>query len=706
MRLNTAPDNPVSMGGIAHVSEFKIRNSAKAFGILSSGLYANKIRAIIRELGCNAVDSHVAAGRADAEFDVHLPTMLAPHFAIRDYGTGLNHDQVCNIYTTYFESTKADSNDFIGALGLGSKSPFSYTDNFTVTAIQGGQRGIYSAFINDTGVPSVALMGQDVTDEPDGVEVRFAVENRSDFGKFVEEAQSVFKHFRVKPNFVGAKVNIEKTVYKRENIIPGVHERDGYDRTNYAIMGHIEYPIDVPNAKRVLGEGGLDTIDGMGLDIVFNIGDIDFQASREGLQYTTATIEAIRKKYSEVAAVIDQIIVDEANAIPNVWDRRDYLYAKANSRLWKRGVTDYIKKTDFPLLELSSYYNDIRNKEIAFKPKYLAETFNIEFKVLQYQSYQNKSRDINVNYDGNLVINTSASALFIDNSAMEKVSARIKHHARETFNADRYTYIAQPADVTKPMLMAAFYAAIHEPPASVRMVAADIPKVPRVPREKVPAVSILYVVKDTYRERYNWETMMPCDPADINPAGINYYVALKGYEGIIESTGETVDAKEVAAYMLTCGITTLKDVRLYGVRKGDIEAIRKCANWQPIETLIKTEVGKIVPEKFCSGFVRNLDYTGRTIYNKVIASKVGADSEYSKFVSKLEVNTGFNTNSLQKLANLVGVKTDMEVLMTEAKELHQRFITKYPLIKSLGYQDDDAALVEYIQLVDKHKEVI
>ena len=171
MRLNTAPENPVTMGGISHVSEFRIRNSAKAFGILPSGLYANKIRAIIRELGCNAVDSHVAAGVPDTPFDVHLPTNLAPHFAIRDYGTGLSHDQVLNIYTTYFESTKTHSNDFIGALGLGSKSPFSYTDNFTVTAIQDGKKGIYSAYINDQGVPSVALMHTEDTDEPNGVGV-------------------------------------------------------------------------------------------------------------------------------------------------------------------------------------------------------------------------------------------------------------------------------------------------------------------------------------------------------------------------------------------------------------------------------------------------------------------------------------------------------------------------------------------------------
>ena len=148
MIINNAPVNEAVLSNVGQIGEFRIRNSAKAFSILSSGLYANKIRAIIRELSCNAVDAHKAAGTTDVPFEVHLPTALEPFFYIRDFGIGLNHDQVTNIYTTYFESTKTASNDFIGALGLGSKSPFSYTENFTVTAIKDGRKGLYTAFIN------------------------------------------------------------------------------------------------------------------------------------------------------------------------------------------------------------------------------------------------------------------------------------------------------------------------------------------------------------------------------------------------------------------------------------------------------------------------------------------------------------------------------------------------------------------------------
>ena len=148
------PENALLMSASLQDQQgaFRIKESAKAFRILSSALYSNPIAAIIRELSCNARDSHVEAG-ITTNFKVHLPTVMDPTFYVQDFGVGLDHQQVMNLYTTFFESTKTSSNDFVGALGLGSKSPFSYTDNFTVIAIKNGERNVYSAFINEAGVP-------------------------------------------------------------------------------------------------------------------------------------------------------------------------------------------------------------------------------------------------------------------------------------------------------------------------------------------------------------------------------------------------------------------------------------------------------------------------------------------------------------------------------------------------------------------------
>ena len=141
----------VEKSGNFEENQFSIEASAKAFMILSDGLYSNKILAVIRELSTNAYDSHVDAGREDRAFDVHLPTRLEPFFHVRDYGTSMTHDQCMTLYTTYFRSTRNDSNDSVGCLGLGSKAPFAYADSFTVEAFKDGEKRVYAAHRDSNG---------------------------------------------------------------------------------------------------------------------------------------------------------------------------------------------------------------------------------------------------------------------------------------------------------------------------------------------------------------------------------------------------------------------------------------------------------------------------------------------------------------------------------------------------------------------------
>ena len=126
MKTSIAPRQVDTNAG--ETQEFTIKANGKAFRALISTLYENKIQSIVREIWSNALDAHVEAGCADVPFSVTFPTMLNPVFIVRDYGVSLEHDQVMRLYTTVFESTKEDTNDATGKFGLGSKSPFAYTD--------------------------------------------------------------------------------------------------------------------------------------------------------------------------------------------------------------------------------------------------------------------------------------------------------------------------------------------------------------------------------------------------------------------------------------------------------------------------------------------------------------------------------------------------------------------------------------------------
>ena len=106
MAIVSRPNIKVKTSETFESQNFRIESSPEAFRILSDGLYSNKIKAVIRELSTNAVDSLVDAGTTDFGFEVHLPTSLSPEFYIRDFGTGLSHEDVVGLYTTYFSSNK------------------------------------------------------------------------------------------------------------------------------------------------------------------------------------------------------------------------------------------------------------------------------------------------------------------------------------------------------------------------------------------------------------------------------------------------------------------------------------------------------------------------------------------------------------------------------------------------------------------------
>ncbi len=307
----------ISTSNSNSVGTFRIKESATAFLILSSPLYQNPIRSIIRELGCNARDAHVAANNPEP-WKLSLPSVLSPEFAVSDNGTGLSHEEVMQIYTTYFESTKTNSNEFVGALGLGSKSPFSYTDNFTVTSVKDGKKNIYSTFLTEERIPSIVLLDSSTTNDPNGVEVRFSVKSE-DFHKFRSEAIEALKFFDQKP--IGFPEGSEPTILLVngiEHITSGVVGYSYGGKEPLVIMGGVQYTFDVKNAafqkySMLLGARSH-------MLIRADIGDVVIQPSREGLTMTKKTIEFISKKFEEAISKINADIEQKIKTAKTEWD--------------------------------------------------------------------------------------------------------------------------------------------------------------------------------------------------------------------------------------------------------------------------------------------------------------------------------------------------------------------------------------------------
>lgn len=295
MRVHTV-DDEVFRGKAAETSNFKIKATGKAFKALSSSLYNRKVRAIVREVSTNALDGHIANGNPEEPFEITVPNKLFPQFVVRDYGTGMSHEMIMDQYTTYFASTKDDSNDEVGGFGLGCKSPFSYTSSFQVKSFQNGVLRVYSCYMNANGEPSVDLQLETDTDERDGIEVTVPV-REGDYQEFREEIAYVISSFDVKPEcsiepaFVLNEINDEiYSAYHQE--LSGVNVR----------MGNVIYPIrDNRKVISTLYETKLykNLTDKVVLN--FNVGEVPVSMSREDLEYEPWVVDYLCERIKQVS---------------------------------------------------------------------------------------------------------------------------------------------------------------------------------------------------------------------------------------------------------------------------------------------------------------------------------------------------------------------------------------------------------------------
>jgi len=345
--------------GLDSTNQFTIAQTSKMFKILSDSLYSDKVMAVIRELSTNAYDAHIAAGNKNP-FKISLPTQASPSFTVRDYGTGLSQKDMEELYTTYGASNKNDSNDFVGCLGLGSKSPFAYTKSFSTTSYHNGKKYSYIAAMDESGVPSLNLFGITDTSEPNGLEISFAVKQH-DFHEFTIKSKRIFHYFKMKPIIDGGTDDsISDHSYSHTNVvIDGEGWRIGRVSSNnnqypsayngpgsglVAIMGNIAYPID---ANKIVGEEkdiDNDNIQrwnrafkkadvdnwkhlvreilgsGLYLEIHFGIGELEMDVSREGLQYTKQVIKTLKEKTQHIYLSLKEDMSKKLESCTNLVD--------------------------------------------------------------------------------------------------------------------------------------------------------------------------------------------------------------------------------------------------------------------------------------------------------------------------------------------------------------------------------------------------
>lgn len=289
------------LGNGSKSKAFSITASPKVFKILSSDLYTNKIRAVVRELITNMIDAHALNGNPE-KFIIQVPGRLDPRFVCRDFGPGMSDfdiqgdDNSPGLYNSYFSSSKAESNDFIGGFGLGSKSPFSYTDTFSITSYHKGEIRGYVAYMDGDGPQIKPTFVKEMgPNDKTGIEIVVPVEEK-DFRNFAYEVSYIMRPFKDLAIINGLDREID--YFPDFDDYYGVNpERYWPDRGGlYAIYGGIVYPID-----GVIRERNWLSIRNEVNYIKFPMGSLDIAPSREALSLDDRTRKNIIERVKELS---------------------------------------------------------------------------------------------------------------------------------------------------------------------------------------------------------------------------------------------------------------------------------------------------------------------------------------------------------------------------------------------------------------------
>jgi hypothetical protein len=389
---------------------FSIAASAKAFEVLSSNLYQNKILAVIREISCNALDAHKMVGKDASSIEVHFPTFVQQYFSVRDYGPGLSKENVLDLYTTYFKSTKDAANDMIGGFGLGSKSPFAVADQFTVTSWHGGRVSTYVCY-KQNGIPQVNVVSEADTNAPAGLEVRVVARDypvwHSEGGHFFSWWLQVPKH-----NLAQAPVPMlaaDNILLKSEKDVAGYPAwaftaKMKSNSSSRVVMGMVPYSLAlsaIPNLPPEI----VAFFAAAPVLLSFNIGELSISPSREALSYDPPTCAALTARLVEIFKTATAVMQKELAAQPTMRDAREFVFSDAGSNelmhrlqaltkgtakpLWRGQVvhvSEVIKAAEFTPVQLSITEFSLRSHNKTWQRR------NNEFEIADnahYRRYDN-----------------------------------------------------------------------------------------------------------------------------------------------------------------------------------------------------------------------------------------------------------------------------------------------------------------------------
>lgn len=293
--------------GTARRTEMTIDTNAVAWIMkMLTDMYPDPPLAVIREYSTNAWDSHRAAGITDP-IEVFLPSHLSQIFIVKDHGVGLSVDEIENNFSKYGWSSKRDTDEEVGMLGLGCKSGLTYTSQFTMIACKNGVKATVLITRLENGAGAIQIIATEDTDEVNGVEIQIPV---SSVSQFCEKAKTFFSFWPEGDVLIDGKPPVhvgqqESDIWLEDNCILLTKSLT----SSYIVMGNVPYVV--PSSVASLTPSTVHKA-----VIWVGIGDIDFTPARE-LHLTKRTKEILDDARTYIRETLIRRINHEIATAPN-----------------------------------------------------------------------------------------------------------------------------------------------------------------------------------------------------------------------------------------------------------------------------------------------------------------------------------------------------------------------------------------------------
>lgn len=348
--MKVAPP-PASAVGTLRGEEIKMDLDRTAISHLMrvlTRLYEDPELAVVREYSTNARDSHIEAGQT-RPIEVTTPTFDEPQLIIQDFGIGMSIDDLRRTYSQYGASTKRESNDVQGMLGLGSKSALAYTDQFTLEAIRDGVACTVVVY-QDAGSPKLKVVDEYTTDQPNGVKVSIPAKPTNQMlvkaKKFFSfwDPDHVLLNGQPPEPFEGIRVSDTFTLVK---------DQHGSDRV---LMGNVAYPTSYLKIKNLKSNVYVVAKVGMG--------EVSFTPNREALELDETTNKRL-------IALREQFVEDLDKAAQESIQSAQTPYEAVSGALKWRELVKYHPKIFFKGEEVPSHIkvpSDTRISEVDSEP--------------------------------------------------------------------------------------------------------------------------------------------------------------------------------------------------------------------------------------------------------------------------------------------------------------------------------------------------